>query len=745
MPKSLDSSKEVRADAAASAFDQMAVTSSNHFALHFHATVYAVLSFARTLYGHEGAEREEVLEDYPFLGRYLAEDLRFMPDGLTWGEAESWWWGQIQKWEEQADEHLPLRSLSTDLGLSTTQRLVFVLVGLLEEDSRFGTLFADLQAPVSSRRPTVELLGRIVQSVEAGAHGWSVCRPLLEYGLVEVADRTRPRSEWALQVPHVLWEAARGVVPEALDGASQVAAVRSRDRALQFDDLILPAESYDQVQEVPRLVAAGDASTIVVRGTVGSDRLAALGSIARDLGKGVVQVKQGGTEGAGSSALSLPDCLGPFCVLAQMMPVFVLDLAPGESRALPSISGYDGPVGVALSPTGGLTGDALDTAVTISIGSLSADERRRHWKKAFGDADVEDLNAIVEGFQLPGRYLRRAGAAAVRRAALDGRNAVTVDDVRRATRSLGRQVLDTLADRLEGSGSWDHLVVDPRAEHKLHDLERRCHHRERLLDHLGPAFGTHTTKGVRALFAGPSGTGKTLAARILAAELGMDLYRVDLAAIIDKYVGETEKNLHRVLSTAEELDVILLLDEGDALLGRRTQVSSANDRYANVETNYLLQRLEQYSGIVLVTSNLAETIDPAFQRRMDLVVDFSPPSANERLAIWSIHLPANHAVSESLLRQVASQCALNGGEIRNAALKATLLALDQASEEGSPVESVDLDEFLPPSEPIEVRDEHLLSAVRDEYRKVGSVCPLSIEESPASRPGAQQFVETITS
>jgi SpoVK/Ycf46/Vps4 family AAA+-type ATPase len=251
---------------------------------------------------------------------------------------------------------------------------------------------------------------------------------------------------------------------------------------------------------------------------------------------------------------------------------------------------------------------------------------------------------------------------------------------------------------------------------------------------------------VRALLTGPSGTGKTLAARLLAAELGMDLYRVDLASVINKYVGETEKNLHRVLSTAEELDVVLLLDEGDALLGRRTEVSTANDRYANVETDYLLQRLEHYSGIVLVTSNLADNIDPAFQRRMDRVVDFSPPSAEERLAIWSIHLPEDHAVDESTLRRVARECALNGGQIRNAAQQATLLALDDAGESTSPTKAGTYGEQLRAvSENVKVRDEHVVAAVREEYQKDGAVCPLTLEETEGPSSGAQQFVEGMIS
>ncbi len=247
-------------------------------------------------------------------------------------------------------------------------------------------------------------------------------------------------------------------------------------------------------------------------------------------------------------------------------------------------------------------------------------------------------------------------------------------DVRAATRALNRQLLDNLADRIETNGRWGDLVVNEHTGRRLRELERRCLFREQLLEHLGPAFGG-ANRGVRALFSGGSGTGKTLAARILAAELGMDLYRVDLASVINKYIGETEKNLHRVLSRAEELDVILLLDEGDSLLGNRTEVKSSNDRYANLETNYLLQRLEHYQGIVIVTSNAAQNIDEAFLRRLDVIVDFAPPDAAERRAIWLLHLPAAHAVSDALLDDIATRCVLTGGQIRNAALSATLLAL----------------------------------------------------------------------
>jgi SpoVK/Ycf46/Vps4 family AAA+-type ATPase len=183
----------------------------------------------------------------------------------------------------------------------------------------------------------------------------------------------------------------------------------------------------------------------------------------------------------------------------------------------------------------------------------------------------------------------------------------------------------------------------------------------------------------------------------------MDLYRLDLSAVVNKYIGETEKNLNKIFSRAEELDVILLLDEGDALLTKRTGVQTSNDRYANLETNYLLQRIESFEGILIVTTNAGERIDGAFQRRMDVVVDFLPPDPLERWAIWQLHLPSNHAIDHSLLEEVAGRCRLTGGEIRNASLHASLLALD----DGGIVTSAQLE-----------------AAIQREYRKMGAVCPL---------------------
>ena len=178
---------------------------------------------------------------------------------------------------------------------------------------------------------------------------------------------------------------------------------------------------------------------------------------------------------------------------------------------------------------------------------------------------------------------------------------------------------------------------------------------------------------------------------------------MDLAGVVDKYIGETEKNLERLFAAAEGLDVVLLLDEGDALLAQRTSVANANDRYANLETNFLLQRLESYEGILLITTNAAERIDAAFQRRMDQVIDFPLPDGAERWQLWQLHLQALHGIEPHWLQRLAQRCALSGGQIRAVALQAGLLALEQGQV---------------------LQQRHLDAALDREYRKQGLSCPM---------------------
>jgi hypothetical protein len=267
-----------------------------------------------------------------------------------------------------------------------------------------------------------------------------------------------------------------------------------------------------------------------------------------------------------------------------------------------------------------------------------------------------------------------------------------------AVRRLASGELDRLARRIRPRRQWSELILPPDRLAQVREVVIRVRHRTLVFDEWG--FKPVPSAGVLALFAGPSGTGKTMSAEIIAGELGLDMFKVDLSALVSKYIGETEKNLERVFGSAEGGGVVLVFDEADAVFGKRTQVSDAQDRYANIETSYLLQRLESYDGLVVLTSNYAGNIDQAFMRRIHVSVEFPMPEEAERKAIWETSFPASAPIGEIDFGFLAERFKLAGGSIRTAALTAAFLAADLGTE---------------------VSMVHVVHGVRREYHKIGRI------------------------
>jgi len=308
-----------------------------------------------------------------------------------------------------------------------------------------------------------------------------------------------------------------------------------------------------------------------------------------------------------------------------------------------------------------------------------------------------DLASAVSSYRLDPERAGRAVTAARGLAALDG-GQLTAEHVRRAARQQSAPALERHARRVEPGVDWTDLVLPAEPLERLHELVSRARHRDRVLREWRLRPGGGRGRGVVALFTGDSGTGKTLSAEVVAAELGLDLYVVDLSALVDKYVGETEKNLERVFAEADRTDAVLLFDEADAVFGKRGEVKDAHDRYANLESAYLLQRLESFDGIAVLTSNFRGNIDEAFTRRLDLVVDFPFPDAEHRLALWQGFLKDAPCAPDLELRCCAGEFELAGGGIRGAAVTAGYLAAAR----GTPLSTDDL-----------------LEGARREYRKAG--------------------------
>jgi hypothetical protein len=241
-----------------------------------------------------------------------------------------------------------------------------------------------------------------------------------------------------------------------------------------------------------------------------------------------------------------------------------------------------------------------------------------------------------------------------------------------AVRRLAGGHLEGLAVRVRPRRGWEDLVLPEPQTALLRDLIARHRHGRTVF--TGWGFSPVPSTGTVALFSGPSGTGKTLAAEVLAGELGLDLYKVDLAAVVSKYIGETEKNLGRIFSAAATGDLVLFFDEADALFGRRSAVSDAHDRYANIEVSYLLQRLETYDGLVVLATNLRQNVDEAFLRRISVAVAFADPDEEQRLRIWQLAIPASAPVKGLDLPSLARRYPVTGGVIRGAALSAAFLA-----------------------------------------------------------------------
>ena len=717
-------------------FDSIPPTPNGHFLLHFYGTILRLLRYIDRMGAFGEGSQAGLNAQFPFLAHYREQIELFLPPGIPPEKAVTWWEEEVGSWQARVPVYLPLTGLEGMKGIGSKGRAALMAAGLVEEDSRLGTVLAHLQEPLLARRPTLELVGQLLaedggailggysehevhpaqEAHASNGSAWEITRELFQMGALETMNPDAPRAEWVLRVPALIWDAVRGALDGSLSGQWTLHPLQEYP---ELDQLILPDELIRRLHQVPALLQAGQARVLVVRASPGSDRLRVAGATARAMGRQVIEIppqpaRSPDTAEAAPNGSPPERILGILCTLALAVPIFTFDLGPGETASVPDLPGYDGPVMVLMGGEGGLNGTLADQSLMLPLPLPSLNLRLRYWQAALETTPAENLEEIARRFILPGGYIRQTASMAVAQARLEGRQVVTPEAVRQAARALNRQMLDSLTERIEAGGAWSDLVVGAGTLTKLRELEQRCHYREQLLEHLGPAFGNTSNHGVRALFSGASGTGKTLAARILASELGMDLYRVDLASVINKYIGETEKNLHRVLSRAEELDVVLLLDEGDALLGNRTDVKSSNDRYANLETNYLLQRLENYQGIIVVTSNAAQNIDTAFQRRMDVVVNFVPPQVDERLSIWQLHLPAGNDVHPEFMGRIAAQCSLTGGQIRNAALLATLLAVQEGANR--------------------VQDRHLEAAIRAEYRKAGAVCPLGQDLPVDNRP-----------
>jgi hypothetical protein len=323
--------------------------------------------------------------------------------------------------------------------------------------------------------------------------------------------------------------------------------------------------------------------------------------------------------------------------------------------------------------------------IRCEVDKPSPREQRQLWQTALGtataDAGATDMGAarasavgagapldeLSEQFRLSARTIAAAAKLASRQ------SVVATEDLWNTCKTLCRPKLEDLAQRLHAAAGWQDLILPDAQRQTLRQLTTQVRHQMTVYETWGFSAKSRRGLGVSALFSGESGTGKTLAAEVIAHELRLDLYRIDLSSVVSKYIGETEKNLKQLFDVAEEGGVMLLFDEADALFGKRSEVRDSHDRYANIEVGYLLQRMEAFAGLAILTTNLKASLDKAFQRRLRFIVHFPFPDARQREQIWARAFPGATPTRDLDFRKLA-QLNMTGGNIRNIALNAAFLA-----------------------------------------------------------------------
>ncbi|WP_257446373.1 ATP-binding protein [Archangium lipolyticum] len=607
---------------------------------------------------------------------------------LVEAQHSDWLAGARARMEEPAPVDVPLVRLGRELGLTLLEQLAVALAAAVEEEQLVGRVLAYIQSPTGTSRP---MLGLIASALaEAAPPGITPLHALsngaaFQSRLLSRLGTEEPLAEQSFALPLPLYLALRGQ-----DGAWPGTTLGLG----AYPEVPLPASVLEQVRRHADTLATQPRSALLLRGASPAETRTVASALAAALGRRPLFIET-----------DRLDALGPYLQLRSLLPVFCFDLAPGERKLVPLLPFYDGPVLLTCGPEGNLewpTGSMLPWSLPMP----GRDERRALWETSLGDAALAEHLASAHRHRA-GR-IAHLGRMARRHAAVRGLSRPEERDLLDAAWSDEGGGLGALAQALPERISDQALVAPPAISAELEALLLRCRSRDGLAEGLGASATTRYRTGVTALLVGPSGTGKTLAAGWLATRLGMPLYRVDLASVTSKYIGETEKNLAQLFARAEHAEVMLLFDEADSLFGRRTDIRDSNDRFANAQTNYLLQRIESFDGVALLTSNSKGRFDPAFMRRLDAIIEFPMPGPEERRALWLSHLGEGHQVAPKDLNRLAAMAELSGGHIRNAVLLAAVLARG----EGRPIEYADL-----------------LRGFASEYRKLGRHVPTEL------RPG----------
>ena len=619
----------------------------------------------------------------------------------------------IQRKMRSAGQNFPFRldEIIDLFHLNPFERDALLICLAPELDLSYERLYAYLQDDVTKKRPSVELILNLLcltrEAKVANRQNFTSSASLIKHHLLQIFDD--PSQPHPPLIGRFLKMDAR-IADYLLDSDEMDARLQAHvtlvTPQISLDQILLPDDQKQRLK-----IFAQEASILYFQGAYGAGRQSTAEALCRELRLKLLRV-----DGDTIQNLDLTgfEALVNLIIReAQLQKAAIFwhsfDLMLGEERTVQCSTLFN-----ALAEQPILTFLAGDTAwepaglpnvvnfVRIEFPKPNYTERLQLWSKQL-DGNPADIAAVANKFRFSGGQIRDAvGTARNLARRSDPQNGkVSMADIYTACRLHSNRKLSALAQKIQPHYRWDDIILPADRLEQLQDVCNHVRYRGRVYGDWAFDRKLSLGKGLNVLFAGPSGTGKTMAAEIIAGELGLDLYKIDLSMVISKYIGETEKNLARIFAEAETSNAILFFDEADALFGKRSEVRDAHDRYANIEVAYLLQKMEEYDGVVILATNLRRNMDDAFVRRMHFAVEFPFPNEQDRQRIWQSIWPAETPLQPNLdLAFMAQRFEIAGGNIRNIALAAAFFA----AADGQYVNMA-----------------HLIRAIKREYQKMGKV------------------------
>jgi len=634
--------------------------------------------------------RQRLADDENGVEKPVAAALKFLEHRYQEVAGEqplSAWLGSVLDRRRQ-DIYHPLDLLAYSFRLSHGEVDLLILTGLAEEHEGYADIFRTLH-PLGIARPTLGLAAQLFCNepemrsdfcglIEAGA--------ALGQKMI-VREGEEPFYTCHLQLADALWSVLHGIDawPKALKRVTSPVAQQGLSHWFKEPIVALAHQALSKLSTCTIVLMAETEE-------VAFQRAAALAIAA-----GVQPIR---IEWPAEAEVNLESLLQIHCVARGAVAVVRLpEKAETKSNAISILSDCPGPVMLAARIGSGAVNENRPL-INIIVEHLTSADLQTMWREALPELK-EEAALLAARFPLePSRALQVAEDLRFSQREQGGDvTTVTIEDVAKNIRARAAIALGGGVQLVRPVSGWDQLVLPELQRVQLQEAVNRLYLQDKVLDDWRFLKGRRGARGVRMLFAGPPGTGKTLSAEVLAKALDMDLLLVDLSSVVSKWIGETEKNLAEVFETAERAKAVLFFDEADSLFGKRTDVSDAHDRYANLETAYLLSRLERFDGLAVLATNLRQNIDTAFTRRLEFIIEYEEPGYEQRLALWRCHLPQTAPLADDVrLEELASHYPIVGGLIRNAAVAAAFLAAaDQTA----------------------ITKAHFIQAIRREYEKAG--------------------------